>query len=150
MKKMILILTLSFVFLGCEESGPAAKTIASAPSSEIESPIVDEPTQEQDPVVVNPKTVYFELTTSEPTQYQIKIYKLIPNVGYEQDASLIFQGTTSANKTTHNFVADYPCKILIFKQQVSSPSQMLIKQIGFPDYNLQMSNDYWIHETYFN
>lgn len=149
MRKMILLLSLSLAFLGCEESGPAAKTTAAAPSSEIEAPIVDEPAPEQDPEVVNPKTVYFELTTSEPTQYEIVVYKWIDEVGYDTTAFLTLSGTTSVGKTIESFIADYPCKVLVFKQETSSDSQLIIKKQGSQDYSLPMSGVYWLHETFF-
>jgi hypothetical protein len=146
MKKLITVLMMSLAIMGCEESGGPAASTTKAPV--ITAPIADEPVI--DPVPVDTNTIRFELSTTEPTQYQIVIYKWIDNVGYDTNPFLVMSGTTSSNTATESAIINYRCKVLIFKQETTSPSEIKIKRQNISDYVLQISSAYWIHEGYFN
>ena len=150
MKKMILLLSLSLAFLGCEESWPAAKTTAAAPSSEIESPIVDEPAAEQEPVVVDPNTFTLELTTSEPTSYKIVINKYVEGFGYDSNPFLTIEGVTSKEKTIESFVADYKFRLTFYKHSSFQESFVVVKKYETVYEMIPLTSDHNILDIQFN
>lgn len=133
MKKLITLLVMSLMFLGCEESsGPSAKTTAATPEA-----IVDQPAE---PVVINPKTLYFEFVTSEPTSYEIRLFKWIGDA-YEAQPSVRIQKVTSQEKTYESVDVDCVCVVSVFKYESTKDSVLTINKGDAPISYITYTNE---------
>lgn len=144
MKKLITVLMMGLMMMGCEESsGPAAST-SKAPATT--APIADEPVIDPAPVY---KTVTIQLNTSEPTQYQIRIERYTDDVGFDVENPVVFDGTTSQSETIRSFNLEYKCRVYFFKMETFSPSSVLIKLDSVTQLTQSIGGEYWIGEVTF-
>jgi hypothetical protein len=139
MKKIILVLVMGLIIVGCEESSTPAASGSTAP--------VASPSQ---PAIPAQKTITVEILTSEPTQYQIVIQRYVENVGYDSVNPVVISGTTSAASTIKTFLLQYKCRVYIYKNATNSGSTINISGYTNTTSIINMTSAYWIHEDFFN
>jgi hypothetical protein len=118
MKKLTTLAVLSLMFLGCEESGSPSSAKVLTPADEVVAPN-PEPVANPAPIF---KVVTFKFTTSEPTNYQIRIEKYVESVGYDYANPVLINRTTTQNTSLLSVDVLYKSRIYIIKDQSASIS----------------------------
>jgi hypothetical protein len=148
MKKLITLIVMSLMFLGCEESGPSAKATASAPSSEIAEPS-PEPVAEtpvENPAPIEP-TDYIVFKSNSPATIRIVFDKLTDDeifLGVD-----VFEFTTTSSEHVVDIShIKYRYRFEIIKQASASTVEFVLFKNSSQAYSLNMGSEFYIHAMY--